>query len=367
MAGDGAANEGADRLLRRGGARGGHERAGIGGVLAVLGRLRGPPRAAAVLLVVALVSMVAMLAFAALRQGASLAVILPCAVVAGAAMPPLGACLRTLWPALLDSSERMHAAFALDAAVLETAYIAGPVLIAGAIGSWSTAASAVTCALLLAAGTRVFVTVTGVACLARGPAGRRAALAGVRTLTVIFVLIGRRRSGRSRWRPRPRPTTRATPVARDGCWAAGGSARSLEGCWRRGLRRRVDRVRRLVHAARGADAPATSLLALPDEPGVIGRRCCCWRERRSRRPSVWPTGLDERAAAEGTVTEAYTWLIDGNRRAESPAGRRSRACWPKARAGRSASSTQPRRNVQGRGLRGAAPSDAVGHRRDRPG
>ena len=43
-----------------------------------------------------------MVAFAALPRGVSLAAILPCAVVAGAALPPLGACLRTLWPALLD-------------------------------------------------------------------------------------------------------------------------------------------------------------------------------------------------------------------------------------------------------------------------
>ncbi len=108
----------------------------------------------------------ALLAFAALRPGASMAAILPCAVLSGAAMPPVGACLRTLWPALLGSSERVHAAFAMEAAVLETTYIAGPVLIAGAIGAWSTAASAVTCAVLLAGGIVVFAT---------APASRRVA------------------------------------------------------------------------------------------------------------------------------------------------------------------------------------------------
>jgi hypothetical protein len=102
------------------------------------------------------VSALAMVAFAALPHGVSLAAILPCAVVAGAAMPPLGACLRTLWPALLKSPERLHAAFALDAAAIEVVYIAGPVLIAGALGSWSLAASAAACALLLAAGTLLF-------------------------------------------------------------------------------------------------------------------------------------------------------------------------------------------------------------------
>ena len=122
----------------------------------VLGRLldrRGQPP---ILLAAAFVSAIAMVAFALLPRGVSLAAILPCAVVAGAALPPLGACLRTLWPALLDSPERIHAAFALDAAAIEIVYIAGPVLIAGALGSWSLAASAVACAVLLVAGTLAF-------------------------------------------------------------------------------------------------------------------------------------------------------------------------------------------------------------------
>ena len=124
----------------------------------VLGRLldrRGQPP---ILFAGALVSALAMVAFATLPHGVSLAAILPCAVIAGAALPPLGACLRTLWPALLDSPERVHAAFALDAAGIEIVYIAGPVLIAGALGSWSLAASAVACAVLLVAGTLVFGT-----------------------------------------------------------------------------------------------------------------------------------------------------------------------------------------------------------------
>ena len=94
----------------------------------------------------------AFVVFALLKPGASLAAILPCAIVSGAAMPPVGACLRTLWPDLLGDPAKVHAAFALESALLETTYIAGPVLIAGAIGAWSTAASAVACAVLLSCG-----------------------------------------------------------------------------------------------------------------------------------------------------------------------------------------------------------------------
>ena len=149
----------------------------------MLGRLvdrRGQPL---VLLAGALVCALALLAFAALPHGASLASILPCAVVAGAALPPLGACLRTLWPALLGSAERVHAAFALESAVLEMTYIAGPVLIAGAIGAWSLAASAVDVRGAAGRGDarlRAHAGVAGVAAAAarRGGARGRAAGAG---------------------------------------------------------------------------------------------------------------------------------------------------------------------------------------------
>ena len=142
----------------------------------------------------ALVCAAALSAFAALRPGASLAAVLPCAIVSGAAMPPIGACLRTLWPKLLGDPARVHAAFAFESAVLETTYIAGPVLIAGAIGAWSTSASALTCALLVVGGTLVFVTAEASrAWRGGGPtSGRGGALRapGVRTLAVVFVLIG---------------------------------------------------------------------------------------------------------------------------------------------------------------------------------
>ena len=115
----------------------------------------------------------AFLVFALLKPGASLAAILPCAIVSGAAMPPVGACLRTLWPDLLGDPAKVHAAFALESALLETTYIAGPVLIAGAIGAWSTAASAVACALLLSSGVAGLRVRLGVARVARRRRGRR--------------------------------------------------------------------------------------------------------------------------------------------------------------------------------------------------
>ena len=55
-----------------------------------------------------------------------------------------------------DDPGRMHAAFSLEAAALEATYIVGPVVIAGALGAWSTAAATLACAALLIGGVLAF-------------------------------------------------------------------------------------------------------------------------------------------------------------------------------------------------------------------
>jgi MFS family permease len=267
-----------------------------------------------VLVAGALVSAVALLAFAALPQGVSLVAILPCAVVAGAVLPPLGACLRTLWPALLGSADRVHAAFAFESAVLEMTYIAGPVLIAGAIGAWSLAASAVTCAVLLIAGTLAFAATPASRAWRPPPRSadesRAGALRapGVRTLTVIFVLIGMAFGA----------VEVAVPAAAD----AAGSPRAagwLLGTWGLGsflgglLAARAgapaDRVGRLclllVLLAAGH-----ILLALP--VGLVALGGLLLLAGAFIAPSFGLAyGLVEGAAPPGAVTEAYTWLTTG--------------------------------------------------------
>ncbi|HET6506826.1 MAG TPA: MFS transporter [Baekduia sp.] len=80
-----------------------------------------------VLVVSGAVSGGAFLALALLPSTAPTVAIAAVAAVAGGSQPPLGACLRTLWPDLLDHDEdAVDAAFSLEAAVLELTYIAGP-------------------------------------------------------------------------------------------------------------------------------------------------------------------------------------------------------------------------------------------------
>ncbi|WP_053225863.1 MFS transporter [Solirubrobacter soli] len=276
----------------------------------VLGRMldrRGQPP---ILLLSGLVSTVAMVAFALLPHGVSLAAILPCAVVAGATLPPLGACLRTLWPALLPA-DRVHAAFALDAAAIEIVYIAGPVLIAGALGSWSLAASAVACAVLLVVGTVVFATSpSSRAWRPRGHDGGGGALRapGVRTLAVLFVLIGLAFGAIE---------VAVAAVADDA--GTRGATGPLLGAWGFGsfvggmLATRAsappDPVRRLL----GFLVVLTAghlLLALPVSLLALG--ALLFVSGAAIAPAFGLAyGLVERAAAAGTVTEAYTWLSTG--------------------------------------------------------
>ena len=62
-----------------------------------------------------------------------------CAAVAGAAQPPVGACMRSLWPVLTPDADLRHAAYSLEGVAMEVIYILGPVAIVGGIGAWSLA------------------------------------------------------------------------------------------------------------------------------------------------------------------------------------------------------------------------------------
>ena len=284
-----------------------------------------------------------MVAFALLPRGVSLAAILACAVVAGAALPPLGACLRTLWPALLDSPERIHAAFALDAAAIEIVYIAGPVLIAGALGSWSLAASAVACAVLLVARdarVRVLAVLAGVAAgRARARPAARCDRRACGRWPVVFVLMGLAFGADRGRRSRPRPTPPGHA----------GAAGLLLGAWGLGsftggvLAARAARASQTPSGACACSSPCSllghGLLAAAGRPVPARRRAL--RGGRGDRPGLRARLRPGRAGARaaGTVTEAYTWLSTGLAGGIA-AGAAPRARSPKGRPGRGASSSR---------------------------
>ncbi|MEV4516251.1 MFS transporter [Dactylosporangium sp. NPDC049525] len=68
----------------------------------------------------------------ALRPSAPLGVLVALAAVAGAARPPVAACMRGIWIALLGEGPQLRASYRLESALLEVGFIAGPV-VAGAV------------------------------------------------------------------------------------------------------------------------------------------------------------------------------------------------------------------------------------------
>jgi len=120
-------------------------------------RWRQPP----VLYASSLVSTAGFVAVAA--GGGRAAVTVAGAALAGAGTPPLEACLRALWPALVPPPV-VPAAYALDIALQEVIFVAGPLVTLGAV-----ALGGPTAGLLAAAA----CTLVGAATFARSPAVRQ--------------------------------------------------------------------------------------------------------------------------------------------------------------------------------------------------
>jgi predicted MFS family arabinose efflux permease len=269
---------------------------------------RGPP---AVLVPAALLSALGLVAFAALPAGVPLAAVLACAGVTGVAVPPVGPCLRALWPGVLGDRALSHAAFALESAVLEVTYIAGPVLIAGAIGAWSTAAAALASAALLLAGTLVFAAVRPVR---EWRSGARAARSGplrapgVRTLAVVFALVGIAFGAVEVGVPATADAAGRAHAAGLllGVWGLGsllGGLAAARAC------PPADRARRLC-ALLALLAAGHLLLAVP--AGLLGLAALLLLAGATIAPTFGiANGLVDGVAPPGAVTEAFTWLSTG--------------------------------------------------------
>ena len=236
------------------------------------------------------------------------------AAVAGAAQPPIGSCMRALWPTLVDGPDGRHVAYSLESVALEIVYICGPVIIVAGIGSLS-----VTAALLVCAGTQIVGDLAfsahpasrGWTPEARGP-GRDLSGAlrapGVRVLVGVFALSGLAVGA----------VEVAVPAALDamghrgltglllGVWGVGsvlaGVAMSRLGAAPDGPRRLAALLALwgATHAAVAiASAPVTLALTLLLAGGSIAPTFI-----------VANSMLDGLAPA-GTLTEAFTWTSTG--------------------------------------------------------
>ncbi|WP_007024000.1 MFS transporter [Saccharomonospora iraqiensis] len=78
-------------------------------------------------------------------------------VVAGLFTPPLEPCLRSLWPTILETRRAVNAAYALDAALQEVIFVAGPLLVVGFINGLGPAGAVVMTGVVALIGTIGFV------------------------------------------------------------------------------------------------------------------------------------------------------------------------------------------------------------------
>jgi hypothetical protein len=255
----------------------------------------------------------AMTAFALLPDGAPTPVLMAVAAVAGAAQPPVGACMRSLWPVLAPDADTRHAAFALEGVAMEAIYIAGPVVIVGAIGAWSLTAALLTCALAVLIGDLAFSlhpasrAWRSPATAERHPAGALRG-PGVQVLVAVFALCGLAVGAVEVGVPatlEPLGLERLTGLML-GLWGLGSLLASFAVA-RAGAA--ADPPRRLA-ALLAAWGAAHAALALAAGPFTLGGLLLLAGGAIS--PTiVYANSMLDRLAPAGTLTEAFTWTTAG--------------------------------------------------------
>jgi MFS family permease len=164
----------------------------LGVVGPLLGKLVDRRGQTVVLIGSALASAALLIAIAFAPAGTPLAGLVALAAGIGAATPPLGACLRTLLPAVLPG-DAVRDAYTVDATVSELAWVSGPPLALGVGALWSTGAALVVAGLVLLAGTVAFAAQAASRAWRPAAGGERPRGGSLRTpamRTLVTVLIG---------------------------------------------------------------------------------------------------------------------------------------------------------------------------------
>ena len=260
----------------------------------------------------AVISASAMTAFA-LAGDVPVPALMGIAAVAGAAQPPVGACMRSLWPVLAPGADLRHAAYALEGAAGEIVYILGPVVIVGAIGAWSLEAALLACAATVLIGDVLFSLHPASRGWRPPPQAERHLLGalrgpGVRVLIAAFALCGLAVGAVEVGVP-----ATLEPLGREsltglmlGLWGVGSLATSFLVA-RAGAA--ADPPRRLTWllAAWGAAHAAIALAAGPFSLGAL----LLLAGATISPVLVYANGMLDQLAPEGTLAEAFTWTTTG--------------------------------------------------------
>ena len=261
----------------------------------------------------AVVSAAAMAAFALLPDGAPTLALMAVAAVAGSAQPPVGACMRSLWPVLAPDADTRHAAFALEGVAMEAVYIAGPVVIVGGIGSWSLTAGLLACALAVLIGDLAFSLHPASRAWRSPPHAERhpaGALRGpgVQVLIAVFALCGLAVGAVEVGVPatlEPLGQERLTGLLL-GIWGLGSLLASVAVA-RAGAAADPPRRLAVLLAAWGAAHAALALAAGPLSLAVL-----LLLAGAAISPTiVYANSMLDHLAPPGTLTEAFTWTTAG--------------------------------------------------------
>jgi MFS family permease len=135
-------------------------------------------------------------AIAVVPAGVPLPVLVALAAGIGFAVPPLGACVRSLLPALVPDPDAVRAVYAVEASAVEFTWIAGPPVVLGLGTLFSTGAALAFAGLVLLAGTAAFAA-QAPSRRWRPPAQDEARARGgvlrtraMQTLVIVFVAVG---------------------------------------------------------------------------------------------------------------------------------------------------------------------------------
>ncbi|HKE81160.1 MAG TPA: MFS transporter [Solirubrobacteraceae bacterium] len=282
---------------------------GLGVSGPVLGRLVDRRGQAAILIAAAAASTVLLVSIALLPVGAPVAVIVLLAGAIGLASPPVGACVRALYPGLAADSAALRATYAADASASELTWIAGPpaALALGAL--WSTAAALIAGGVVLLVATVAFAVQPASRAWRPDPAatstrGGSLRAPAMRTLVVVFVAVG--------------ALFGAAEVAVTGAADALGSttaAAPLLGLWGAG-----SLVGGVLSARFGRGTPSLTLvlgalaaghLALAAAAGsLVALAVVLFLAGAAIAPTYATVyALVDEAAPAGAVTEAFAWLV----------------------------------------------------------
>ena len=281
---------------------------GVGGPL--LGAIVDRRGQTVVLLASAVAAALVLTTLALLPAGTPLPLLVALTLLAGLATPPVGACVRALFPELLDEAD-VRAVYAVDASAVELTWIAGPPLALGIGVVWSTSAAVIAAALVVLAGTAAFAAQPvsrewrprSLPQTRRGGALREPA---VRTLVLVLVAVG--------------TLFGAVEVAVAAATEAGGSPAAvgpLLGIWGAG-----SLLGGLLAARAGGGAQSAAGLTLvlgalaaghlalvPAAGSVLAMAAVLLAAGAAIAPAYASIyAMVERSAPAGTVTEAFSWL-----------------------------------------------------------